>query len=277
MFRALLLICLLLPVSSQAEDIPPALMPAIKAIMVKAQGDETVGLSNTEVKVNYSKDVFSCQIKIPLNGKDLSISTNFYRKTPTVDKKVFINYDTTSYMFTGLLKNAKMPFKSVVYTEGALQWLIYDNDVDVIAYRQHAKDKDTIELKEWIYARKPNSKYGSRYEWQYKSMGRNVVLESAKDGSVSLYQEMVINGIDKNDRKKRDQVMTTVKKALPDYKIMDKMLTAVLEPVTYWTNDGIKKQGKYKILDQKTLTVIIDEPATSYPLLIDPTLVLRKS
>lgn len=268
------LCCSLCSTITHAEDIPNELSKAVSAIMAYAQHDETFGLTDNEINVNYSKDIFSCKIKMPLNGKDLTISTNFYRKTPTIDKKFFIDYDTAHYMFTGLLKNKNLPFANYVYTQENLQWLLYDNSVDVIAYRQHAKDKDTIELKEWIYARKPNSKKGSQYQWEYKSMGRNVVLENMPRGQVGLYQEMVINGIDAKDRKKRTQVLNTVKKAMPDYKIMDKMLTAVLEPIVYWTNDGIKKKGRYKILDNRTLNVEINESASNYPIIIDPTIML---
>ena len=255
-----------------AEDIPPAMAPAIKAILARDNGTSIVGLTNNEVKVNFSKDVFSCQVKMPVNGQDMTISTNFYRKTPTVDKRLFIDYDKAHYMVSALLKNPKVSYTNVVYAQGNLQWLLYDNGTDVIAYRQHAKDKETIELKEWIYAREPNVLFGSRYEWEYKAMGRNIVLESMKDGSVGMYQEMVINGIDNNDRPKREHIIGTVKKAMPQVKINDKPLTAILEPITYWTRDGIMKKGKFIINDRQNLTVTVDEPATSYPLLIDPTI-----
>ena len=40
----------------------------------------------------------------------------------------------------------------------------------------------------------------------------------------------------------------------------------------YWTRDGLKKTAGFKILDPQTLVVLVQEPASSYPLLIDPTL-----
>ena len=40
----------------------------------------------------------------------------------------------------------------------------------------------------------------------------------------------------------------------------------------YWTRDGLKKTAGFKILDPQTLVVSVKEPASTYPLLIDPTL-----
>jgi hypothetical protein len=239
--------------------------------------------------VNASPNVFSVSNTVDGGGPPLpdgrplrlKITTNFYLTSPTVDKRVFIDHPRGSYTFSTHLQSvggkavrrgSPAAFRNQTMERNGRWWLLYDNSTDAIAYNQAASDQDTVELKEWIYARRPNSASGSRYDWTFGAMGRRVRLSDMGEGRVGLHEEMLVSGLDNNNEAERQRIINVVHTALPGFYIDQSPLTAVLEPVVYWTADGQKRQGRYEITDRNTLGITIDEPARNYPLLIDPTL-----
>jgi hypothetical protein len=240
---------------------------------------------------NSSPDKFSVSVTVdasnvkPRNNEKpprLNITTNFYLNSPTVDKRVFINHPKAVYTFSAFLdrvggeairEGTARAFKAEALERNGRWWLIYDNGTDAIAYNQSARDSQTVELKEWIYARSPNAAGGgSRYDWHFGAMGRRARLSDMGEGRVGLHHEILVSGLDNNNEAERKRILGVVRTALPGVYIDEAPLTAILEPVVYWTADGEKRRGRYDITDRNTLSITIDEPSRNYPLLIDPTL-----
>lgn len=225
----------------------------------------------------------SSQPKTLTEEKNISISTSFFRKTPTVEKQFIIQSPRMSYLFRAMLDSTGIPgslpdslaskkFSNETLQLGDQWWLIYDNDTDVIAYNQGEGEDSSVELKEWIYAREPNAPTGSRYNWSFSAMGRRAHIKPVDDKRVGVHQDIVINGLAPDNEKERERIIGVVKKAMPYAYVLESPLTAVLEPVVYWTNDGIKREGRYEITGRNTVSIAIDEQKKNYPLVIDPTI-----
>ncbi len=203
----------------------------------------------------------------------VEMRVSFDAKSDTVKKRFLMKNGQDTASFTMELDNNSAPFKQFTVKSkplGSAQ--VYQRPTDTIIYLASQSAQGAM-LKEWIQATAFNhSDNLSQYTWKFSTdSGASVTLKQQPNGSVNVYRTMKISGIDNSDLKKRASVMDTVRKALNhNVAFGDEKPLAILEPLVYWTADGVKKTASYIINADNALTVSIKESLSNYPLLIDP-------
>jgi len=205
--------------------------------------------------------------------ESIAIHTLFDTNSPTVKKRNVVKCGREMFSYTATLQHGGEPYKQTVEKRGLASYQVYYSDNETILYSQGKDSKGNISLKEWIYTSSPNAEGGSRYLWDFKSdiSANSLTMSEGADGSVELYSSMPVRGENSIDPRQRASVLKTVNAALGD-KISvgnNRLITKIYSPV-YWTNQGQKKAGALRIMGSNTLSVVINEPLSSYPLLIDP-------
>ena len=228
-------------------------------------GADTVTFSSTTPLNSGAKDVFS-------------VTTQFYVKSPTVEKRIIVNQGNYDFQQDNmarmrfLLEYDGHPFDQFVYSSWGIPALVYNRDGEMIVYLQAADTDGSVEVKEWLYARKPNCPEGSRYVWRIQSeeFYRRLVFEPAGDGSVNIQRQFIVKGISAGDYERQRHIIEVVRKVSHNrMKIKGEDTVGQVEPVFYVTREGVKKRVNLSVRDHHDLVVEINEPASAYPILIE--------
>ena len=201
-------------------------------------------------------------------GKDIDpvqVQALFKAKINTVDKKIIFNKNDKPLTFSMRLENQGRTFKQEVINGNAGDTLVYSNKEDIITYQQAQDKNGDIELKEWIYAAKPNKKGGSLYQWHFTQDKdiKAVKLQQTPDGGVMVYVSRAAD--------QRAKIYEAVKKAMGSLDTQQWYGAAQIPPSVYFTREGLKKTANMTVKDN-VLTIDIREPKDHYPLVIDPNL-----
>jgi hypothetical protein len=211
-----------------------------------------------------------------------SVSTIFLRQSPTIEKRVHINQgpeDLSRMRFIYTLpKSQKRLDQSTVRNENQL-WQIYEGRDDIFFYTQTVTKDGEVQVKEWICAERPNAKNKSVYEWKLfnEEFNRFLEMEPQPDGSVAIRRHVKVSGA-KDDPAEHKRIVKVVRQALKKIPIYihgeDKV--GEIQPVRYWTSEGLAKTGAVSVENGVDLVVSVDEPSSAYPLIIDPNLLLAQ-
>jgi hypothetical protein len=296
---AVLLLLLLAPSSSAQKAVDPlegALSPrlanAFKQIGLYNQSEGVIlpgAQSKTEITDNAVVFTDILPLEKPVDShrdpdkkmQDFSVSTIFLRQSPTVEKRVHIRQGPEEmsrmrFIYTLPRKNDRL-FQHTVQNEDQL-WQIYEGKNDIFFYTQTVTGNGEVQVKEWIYAERPNAGRKSVYEWKLfnEEFNRFLEMEAQEDGSVAILRHVKVSGA-KDDPAEHKRIVKVVREALKKVTIRihgeDKV--GEIQPVKYWTSEGLEKTGTFSVRDSTALVVLVDEPASAYPLVIDPNLLLK--
>ncbi len=202
------------------------------------------------------------------------VYTVFMVKSPTIIKRVQISQGhgrDDKAMLRLVLDDERQPFDNFFHTRLGVPMEIYNRPGDMFVYLQAPTGPNAIEMKEWIFARRPNCPEGTRYRWKVISeeFYRRLVLEPGKDG-VKIQRQIVIQGIDPNDYAKQRHAIASIKKVMQNkVYISGEDTIGTIEPVAYITREGRRAWAQYRILNRDVMEMIIHEPPQSYPILIE--------
>ena len=201
------------------------------------------------------------------------VRTQFFTKSSTVEKRTISSQgreDGARLRFT--LKEGPERFEQFFYDGLGLPMQVYNRSSEMIVYAQFTKE-DTIETKEWIYARRPNGPKGSTYHWKVRSdeFYRRVVFAAGEKGEVNIERQVVVQGIDAHDYARQRRTIDSIHKVggPGGFYIKGEDVVGKIPPVFYITREGKRKSASFELADRNELVVRINEPPGSYPLLIE--------
>jgi hypothetical protein len=212
-----------------------------------------------------------------------SVKTIFLRQSPVIEKRVHVRLgaeEMARMRFIYRPSGRKEIMSQYTYQDDSQAWQIYETQKDVFFYTQERATNDEVQLKEWIYAISPNHRKGSLYTWDVvlEEFNRFSELKIDQDGSVAIERHAMVGGVDPKDKKEQKRVVGVIREAMkniPVY-IRGEDVVGRIQPVRYWTNEGIAKQGMLSVKNGTRLTVLVREPESSYPLVIDPCVVISE-
>jgi hypothetical protein len=211
------------------------------------------------------------------------VRTIFLRQSPTIEKRVHVRQgpeEMARMRFIYRPAGKKETIPQFTYRDDVQAWQIYEGRKDVFFYTQEVSAEEEVQLKEWIYAETANHAKGSLYEWDVvgEEFNRFIELDEDKDGTVAIRRHVMVGGVDPKDKKENKRVVGVVREAMKDIPIYihGEDVVGRIQPVKYWTNEGIEKTGLLKIKNEKRLIVMVREPASAYPLVIDPCVVISE-
>lgn len=206
------------------------------------------------------------------DDKFFIVRTIFLFGTPTVEKRVIISQGPEEdARLRFILENGDEAFEQFLYDGLGLPMQVYNRSGEMIVYMQAAAPGGTVEMKEYIYARRPNCPRGSRYVWDVKSeeFFRRLVLKPADKGAVDIQRQVIIREVDANDYDHQRNIINSIHKIMPQAHIKGEDTIGTIEPVYYITREGQHKKAEFVLQGRDKLIVQINEPASSYPLLIE--------
>ena len=132
----------------------------------------------------------------------LSIRTLFDTTAETVRKRILLKHGRFQASFLATLDSSGRPFAQRAYATPQGGVYVYERRGETILYTQTTSPEGEAALKEWVHAEQPSQDGALQYVWKFESgdASHTVSLEAHEDGSVSLYQEMVIGGVDPKDK-----------------------------------------------------------------------------
>lgn len=293
----LLLLFVVFPSIAWGEYVLPRFNERVdEAFQAVAIYNERQGIQpglTTKSEINENAVIFTNQIPLdspiesfrdPDNKKQFfGVSTIFLRKSSTIEKRVHVEIgpEEIARMRFVLNQPDKPAFNQYVFSDAGQGWQIYESPTDIYFYTQITLPNGEIQVKEWIYAIKPNSAQGSEYHWKVFSeeFNRFLELEAEPDGSVALQRHVMVKYVEAGNYQEHKRIVAVVREALKDVPLYihgEDKIGRVL-PVTYLTREGIEKKGVLEVNDEKNLTILVQEPPSSYPLVIDPTISFQKS
>ena len=186
--------------SADVAVVPPELDKVILKIEERQNGLQ-VPATAAKIVVKDNQIVFV----LPLGKKG---PVYFDEQSQTIDRHVYLNNDRDSYAFEVILHNEGQVYHHVVRPIHGVDALFFFNDTEFFVYTQTTGDNGSLELKEWIYALKPNVENGSRWEWVFKSEKWHwpLTIEMEKNGIATIHRNMPFVGIPIED-KARSQYM----------------------------------------------------------------------
>ncbi len=205
----------------------------------------------------------------------LKVRTLFDTASPTIKKRILKRQGQNQAAFDVTLETDQTFAQKVYHSKKVGDVQVYEGKDDLITYFQSADKEGNVNLKEWIYARHPNRENGSQYNWKYESPDDSHILslEKNKDGTVTVYQDMVPGGVDKSDKAKQQHAMDVVQKLFKGKAhVNDHEAIASLQPLIYWTAQNQQKKAVFEITAENRVSIKIQEPREAYPLKIDPAL-----
>jgi disulfide oxidoreductase YuzD len=220
-------------------------------------------------------DVVAFTDEMEIKEAAIKIRTLFSTQQDTVEKRLLIKQEKATTSFSLKLDNANTPFTQSVERSPAGDCQVYIRPTDTFIYTQGKDALGNVLLKEWIYASIPNAGEATCYVWHLSSddPSYSVTLREEGDGTIGIYRQMNISGIDQSNTHKRQSIFDAVRKALgSDMPVSDNQLLVRLSPLVYWTRDGARNHTPLKLETNHSFSITIQEPQSSYPLLIDPTL-----
>jgi hypothetical protein len=229
----------------------------------------------------------------------LEAMVSFTDKSSTVEKHIKLKSASNEYAFKVILDNDGRTFSHIITQINGADALVFFSDQEAIIYTQSTGEDGGIELKEWIYARRPNSPRGSFYRWFFKPEMWQwpLTLELGGQGQVGVFRNMPLSGTPFSDKKRREHVAQVVRKTFEKYKIPVYFpfheQVAGIPPIIYWNKEGQERQADVRINDdpletrqdkdemskiwsawesklQDVFEVMVGARASEYPLLIDP-------
>ncbi len=237
-----------------------------------------------KVKASSEAVVFTSTIAARKStGHTFVVTTKFLRRSSTIDKYVEIiqgeEPDDMVHMRVAL-DNQGQAFKQTLLDIKGVPVQVYDRPQDIFAYMQSAGRDGKIELKEWMYARQPNCLQGTCLRWFIKGddFNRRLIFDVNQQGKVDIQRQMVIAGTGPMDYQKQRHVIEAVKKVLKNMNvhIAGEDVVGGVQPVYYWTKEGVPKIGRMRLAGKEVLDVLINESPEAYPLLIDPALMFEE-
>jgi hypothetical protein len=210
----------------------------------------------------------------------LLVRSLFDTTSPTVRKISLLHQGDKKSSFITTLDNEGQPFKQVIIRDNGQDFQVYDRPQDTFVYTQSKNTSGMASLKEWVYAREPNRSWGSEYTWNYSTdePNKRIFLKSLIDGTVAVMAAAA------KPSSKSSNPMSLLNAAMHS----STQQLAVLESLIYWTSSGEKKQASLSVIASNSecrsirpcgakqslnsIVIKINEPISSYPLIIDPTL-----
>ena len=170
----------------------------------------------------------------------------------------------------------------------------------MFVYTQTAGERNTVELKEWIYARGPNNNAGSAWQWILKSEMTQwpLTLDMGDNGQARIERNMPFAGIPIASMARSKYMLDVlvhhdwdnVRKYFPFHEEI-----STVPPVLFWTSEGIQRQADLTVVNTSAqnaqkpprgidwpgwdarwgsaLQVSLKAKPQEYPLLIDPSFV----
>lgn len=212
------------------------------------------------------------------------VRTTFLRRSAVIEKRVHVRQgpeEIARMRFIYRPADQKGIMPQHTFKDDIQAWQIYEGQKDVFFYTQEASPNGEVQVKEWIYAEAPNQTEGSLYDWDVylEEFNRFAELEMDKDGSLVIKRHVMVGGVDPKDKMEQKRVVAVVKEAMrniPIY-IHGEDVVGRIQPVRYWTKEGIEKQGTMTLGGPTRMSVAVNEPASAYPLVIDPWIVFSQT
>ena len=207
----------------------------------------------------------------PPGGRQRSL---FDPGSPTVRKKIMLSSGRDSFSFTAALENKGQPYSQAALRSGGEDHQLYYRDGEIIVYSQASKTTAGARLKEWISLSRPRGAGAEEFAWDFEGDTRaQVYLKKEEDGAVGVYSSINIPGLGEGAADRKRSILETVRAAFKGkVEINSDKLLARLEKPVYWTSAGEQRTPEMSIVGDRRLVISITEPASAYPLVIDPTL-----
>lgn len=259
-----------LPILQVAENPPSDLSFILKKIKDRESKE---GFSDLQGDLSETQDKASLMSTI----SQLKIVTTFSLKSPTIEKRITMKQGSQDTAFTAVLDQTGKSFKHLV--DYQKNWkIIFFRHQDVFIYSLQKDHDGNTFLKEWIYARAPNTPSGSCYTWKFHPdpFGWPVTVEQETGGQWGVYRNMPVSDVHFSDFKKREHISSVVHKLLPKVYFPFHELLVEVPTVEYRTMEETKRIGILQANGNDGLAVCAPASTSDYPLLIDPSFMIKK-
>jgi hypothetical protein len=257
-------VCFLIILPAAYADIvvrPPGLDQILQKITEQQhqEGDAAPNLAEIVFKDN--------QIAFIQHSDKVEATVNFSAQVSTIVKNFRLKSENEEYKFTVILKQQGAPFAPLVEKIAGADALIFFNDTEVFVYTQ-CLNQDQFDLREWIYALKPNAVSGSIWEWSFISVPWEwpLTLEMSAPGQVVLNRNIPFAGIPISRQAKDNYMLPMMLKFQAGDRIEKyfpfKEKVGSISPAQAWN-----KEGRVRPVDTNVFNSLIikDEPIKKGP------------
>jgi len=256
----------------QVAQQAPVDLPVILKKIKDAEGKQ--GFTDLQGDLSETDDRAALMARI----NQLAIITSFALKSSTIEKEVSMKQGGQSIDFTAVLEQSGNGFNHLV--DYKQNWkIVFFRKQDVFIYSLEKDVSGSTFLKEWIYARSPNAPSGTCYTWKFLStpFGWPLTVEQGADNLWALYRNMPISDVHFSDLKQREHISSVVHKLLPKVYFPFHELLVEIPVIQYTTMEGDKRTGVMKADSQGGLSLCAPASVNDYPLLIDPSFLMKTS
>ena len=234
-------------------------------------------------------------------------AATFSEKSPSIGKHVRLKLGADECTFSATLQSPG-PYTHVIKKINGADALVFFNDEEVFVYTQTTDSRGIIELKEWIYARKPNVPQGSQWVWNFKAEPWDwpLTLDMNPDGTAKVNRHTPTPPGMPIDIRPRYQYMLNMMLKFKGGDPVKKYFpfsgeVSSIPPAVFWNKEGIKRQADIGTLNMSQVNINKPKPThgldfegwddywqsifklaitakpNEYPLLIDPSIVMAPS
>ena len=228
---------------------------------------------------------------------EAEVDTFFNDASETIAKHIRLKQGESEYAFSVTLQKNGKAYRHDIQKVNGADALVFFNDEEVFVYTQTAGQDGRVELKEWIYARRPNTATGSVWQWDFVAdqMQWPLTLEIDDAGQTKVNRHVPIAGLPIDIRARYNYMMQMMLKPVDDIKkyfpFQEEM--ASIPPIKFWTLEGLERQADITVLNasapnpdqyqphrmnfkewdkrwQSAYTVSVKADPKEYPLLLHP-------
>jgi hypothetical protein len=242
------------PAKAEVTVVPPELNKVIQKIEDRQNRNGVRPRSSAKI-------IFKGDQIILLQPSGEKSFVYFDGQTPSIDKHFQLKDAHDSYAFEVVLQYDGQAYQHTIRSINGVDALLFFNDTDMFIYTQESGDGGNLELKEWIYALKPNTAGGSQWQWIFKSEKFQwpLTIEMGDNGVATVNRHLPFAGIP-IDAKARSQfmldTMVKFKKGDPIKKYFPFSEKVVSMPAArYSTREGVDRPADISVLNSS----VIDE------------------
>ena len=260
MKKIIIIVFLLIVSNSVWADI--AILPSdLNSILQKISKEENRA-ADSATKPSGVK-IANNEIAFVDEGGVLNAATYFSENSPSINKHIGLKLGDEDYAFSVALENFDKSFSHSVVKINGHDALIFFNDENVFVYTQAPGEDGHIDLKEWIYARKPNTPTGSVWQWNFVAdqLQWPITLGLDAQGQAKIYRNVPISGFPIATPTRYKYMMEmmlkpfdTVKKFFPFQEEI-----ATVPNIKYRTQEGIEHQAEIGVLNTSAKNDLLDK------------------
>jgi hypothetical protein len=170
------------------------------------------------------------------------------------------------YAFQAALQTNGRSYQRIVRKVNGADALVFFNDEEAFVYTQESKPDGESELKEWIYAFKPNADRGSQWTWVLKSEPWQwpLTVEMDENGDAVVSRNMPFAGIPIAGKARSQymlDVMIKFKKGEPVKKYFPFSERVVSVPAVRYFN----REGTVRPADVRAVNISVDDDSKPPP------------